>query len=193
MIVARNADGQTKAFPVVELEFHPEQNLVEFLFSPAAISEEVEQKAEALAINVAEKLGIIGLLAVEMFLTRDGNVLVNEIAPRTHNSGHQSIEGNITSQFEQHLRAILNLPLGDTSIKIPSVMVNLLGEPGYEGEAKYQGLDEALAVDGVSIHLYGKKLTRPFRKMGHVTITDRDIERAKEKAKFVKNTLKVIA
>ena len=192
VIVARNERGEVKTYPAVELDFHPEANLVEYLFSPAEISSSIEKEAERIATSVAEKLQIAGLLAVEMFLTKEGKILVNEIAPRVHNSGHQTIEANVTSQFEQHLRAILNLPLGSTAIKLPSVMVNLLGEPGYDGLAKYEGLNEVLKTDGVSVHLYGKKFTRPFRKMGHVTIVDLDLEAAKEKAKFVKNTLKVI-
>lgn len=142
---------------------------------------------------MAEKLQIVGLLAVELFLTKDGKVLVNEIAPRPHNSGHHTIEGNVTSQFEQHLRAILDLPLGDTSIIKSAVMVNLLGEVGYEGNALYQGLDDVLKYSGVYVHLYGKATTKPFRKMGHVTIVDEDILKAKRKAKSVQSTLKVIA
>lgn len=193
VIVARSINGEIKAFPTVELDFHPEKNLVEYLFSPADISPAIEKKAQDIAEKVAESLGIVGLLAVEMFLTKDGQVLVNEIAPRPHNSGHHSIEANITSQYEQHLRAILGMPLGDTDIKIPAVMVNLLGEDGYAGKAVYQGLEEVLGTPGVSIHLYGKKLTKPFRKMGHVTIVDSDPFIAREKARFVKNTLKVIA
>lgn len=193
VIVARNASGDVKTYPAVELEFHSEANLVEYLFSPADISSSIGKKAEQIASKVAEALQIVGLLAVEMFLTRDGKILVNEIAPRVHNSGHQTIEANVTSQFEQHLRAILNLPLGSTAIRNPAVMVNLLGEPGYDGIAKYKGLEKVLKEEGVAIHLYGKKFTRPFRKMGHVTIVDRNLKTAKEKAKFVKRTLKVIA
>ncbi|HXH18278.1 MAG TPA: 5-(carboxyamino)imidazole ribonucleotide synthase [Chitinophagales bacterium] len=193
VIVARNASGEVKTYPAVELEFHPEANLVEYLFSPAGISAETEKQAEQIAADVAASLKIVGLLAVEMFLTKDGKILVNEIAPRVHNSGHHTIEASVTSQFEQHLRAILNLPLGSAEIKMPAVMVNLLGEPGCEGEARYAGLNEVLKTAGVCIHLYGKKFTRPFRKMGHVTVIDRDLETAKEKAKFVKQTLKVIA
>ena len=192
VIVARNKRGDVSAFPVVELDFHPEQNLVEYLFSPADISSETEKKATDIALQVAEQLQIVGLLAVEMFVTKEGEILVNEMAPRTHNSGHQTIEANVTSQFEQHLRATLDLPLGSTAIKCPSVMVNLLGEAGHTGSARYEGLDEVLAVPGVSVHLYGKKITKPFRKMGHVTIVDEKMESAKEKAKFVKHTLKVI-
>jgi 5-(carboxyamino)imidazole ribonucleotide synthase len=128
-----------------------------------------------------------------MFVTDDSEILVNEIAPRPHNSGHQTIEANATSQYEQHLRAIINLPLGDTSLLMPSAMVNLLGEPGYSGEACYEGFEEVMRMPGVHVHLYGKKITKPFRKMGHVTIIDSDIEKLKQKANFVKQTLKVIA
>lgn len=193
VIVARNASGDIKTFPVVECEFNPQANLVEFLFSPASIKKNIEKEAEAIAARVAEKLGIIGILAVEMFLTKDGKILVNEIAPRPHNSGHQSIEGNATSQFEQHLRAILNLPLGDTSITRPSVMVNLLGEFGHEGPAVYEGLEEVLQFKGVYVHLYGKANTKAFRKMGHVTLVDEDLAKAKQKARMVQRTLKVKA
>jgi 5-(carboxyamino)imidazole ribonucleotide synthase len=191
VIVARNASGQVEHFPPVELEFSREANLVEYLFSPAQLTTRVQEEAIAIARKVAEKIGIVGILAVEMFLTRDGEVLVNEIAPRPHNSGHHTIEGNVTSQYQQHLRAILNLPLGDTSIKMPSVMVNLLGEKGFEGMAKYEGLEAALAIGGVNIHLYGKKTTKPFRKMGHVTVTDESLESARKKAVRVKELLKV--
>jgi 5-(carboxyamino)imidazole ribonucleotide synthase len=193
VIVARNTKGEIKSFPVVDMEFNPEANLVEFLFSPAQIPAAVELEAKRIAELVAEKLGIVGLLAVELFLTRDGQVLVNEIAPRPHNSGHQTIEGNITSQYEQHLRAIFGLPLGDTALIQPSVMVNLLGEKGFEGTAVYQGLEQILGQSGVYVHLYGKLITKPFRKMGHITITAPTLEEARHKAGFVKQTLKVIA
>lgn len=193
VIIARNENGETNAFPPVEMAFHPEQNLVEFLFSPAEISNEVEVRATVIATKVIESLNMVGLLAVEMFVLKDGSVLVNEVAPRPHNSGHQTIEGNITSQYHQHLNSILNLPLGDTSIKIPSAMVNLLGEPGYTGTAKYEGIEKVLAAGGVHVHLYGKAITKPFRKMGHVTIVDEDTKRLREKATFVKHTLKIIA
>lgn len=193
VIIARNEKGETKAFPPVEMAFHPEQNLVEFLFSPAEISKEVEIRATDIAKQVIESLNMVGLLAVEMFVLKDGSVLVNEVAPRPHNSGHQTIEGNITSQYHQHLYSILNLPLGDTSIKIPSAMVNLLGEPNYTGAAKCKGIESVLALGGVNVHLYGKAITKPFRKMGHVTIVDEDTKRLREKAKFVKDTLKIIA
>lgn len=193
VIVHRNIGGEVKTFPVVEMDFHPEHNLVEFLFCPANINWQISKKASDVAIKVAEALGIVGTLAVEMFLTKDGEILVNEVAPRVHNSGHHTIEGNVTSQFEQHLRAIMGLPLGNTHVKQPAVMVNLLGEDGHDGPAQYQGLETVLALDGVSIHLYGKQFTRPFRKMGHVTITDPDLQTARTRAKKVKETLKVVS
>jgi 5-(carboxyamino)imidazole ribonucleotide synthase len=193
VIVACNERGEIKTFPAVEMAFHPVQNLVEYLFAPANLSKQILQEADNIARTIIKKLSLIGILAVEMFVTRDGKVLVNEIAPRPHNSGHQTIEANITSQYEQHLRAILNLPLGDTSLLMPSAMVNLLGEPGFEGEARYEGIDDVLKLAGVHVHLYGKQITKPFRKMGHVTIVDVDVDRLKEKANFVKETLKVIA
>lgn len=192
VIVARNQQGEIKTFPAVEMVFHPVQNLVEYLFAPAEITEPVRKEADAIACKIIQELDMVGLLAVEMFVTKDGRVLVNEIAPRPHNSGHQTIEANVTSQYEQHLRAILNLPLGDTKLILPSAMVNLLGEPEYSGLARYQGFDEVVKLPGVHVHLYGKKLTKPFRKMGHVTIVDEDIDRLKKKANFVKETLKVI-
>jgi len=193
VIVARNENGDTQSFPSVEMVFHPEANLVEYLFSPASIKESVANEAERIAKKIITDLNMVGLLAVEMFVTKDQKVLVNEIAPRPHNSGHQTIEANITSQYQQHLRAILNLPLGDTSVVQPSAMVNLLGEEGYSGQAKYNGLEEVLKLNGVYVHLYGKKLTKPFRKMGHVTIVDSDVENLKKKANFVKQTLKITA
>ena len=193
VIVARNEKGETSCFPVVELSYHPEHNLVEFLFAPANITEEIEKKSKELAVDVINKLGMVGLLAVEMFLTKEGEILVNEVAPRTHNSGHQTIEANITSQFEQHLRAILNMPLGSTKATTSSAMINLLGEDGYQGNAVYKGLEDCMAMEGVYVHLYGKKLTKPFRKMGHVTVVDDDIELLKTKARKIKETLKVQA
>lgn len=191
VIVSRNAKGEISAFRAVELVFNPEANLVEHLFSPANISAETEKQAKEIAVNVIESLKMVGLLAVEMFLTKEGEILVNEIAPRPHNSGHHTIEANFTSQYMQHLRAILNLPAGSTEIKVPAVMVNLLGEPGFTGDAVYEGIEEVLKIDGVNIHLYGKTTTKPFRKMGHVTIVDKDLESAMEKAEKVKKKLKV--
>lgn len=193
VIVARNERGEIKTFPVVEMVFHPTANLVEYLFAPAQISDKIKEKAEQVATKVITKLSLVGILAVEMFVTRDGEVLVNEVAPRPHNSGHQTIEANVTSQYEQHLRAILNMPLGDTTLLQPSAMVNLLGEDGFSGAAVYEGLEDVLKVSGVHVHLYGKKITKPFRKMGHVTIVDSDLASLRTKADFVKNTLKVKA
>lgn len=193
IIVARDESGNIISYPAVEMVFHPEHNLVEYLFSPAQLDSTVLNKADTIARSVIQELAMVGLLAVEMFVTKNGEVLVNEIAPRPHNSGHQTIEANVTSQYEQHLRAIAGLPLGNTELIQPSAMVNLLGEAGYSGEALYQGFEEVLSVKGVHVHLYGKKLTKPFRKMGHVTILDNDLESLKQKANFVKETLKVIA
>jgi 5-(carboxyamino)imidazole ribonucleotide synthase len=193
VIVARSVNGEVKTFPAVEMEFNAEANLVEFLFSPAAISPAIEAEAQRVASLVADKLGIVGLLAVELFLTRDGKILVNEVAPRPHNSGHQSIEGNYTSQYEQHLRSILGLPLGSTAIVEPSIMVNVLGEKGFEGPVIYEGIETVLAMEGVYVHLYGKKLTKPFRKMGHVTVLAKTMEAAREKALRVNTILKVKA
>ncbi len=193
VIVARNPQGETKAFPAVEMVFHPEHNLVDFLFSPATISTEVAQKAETIALDLIEKMGLVGVLAVEMFLTKEGEILINEVAPRPHNSGHQTIRGNETSQYEQHLRAISGLPLGSTQAKGVSGMLNLLGEDGFSGVAKYEGLDEALAIPGVYPFLYGKKMTKPFRKMGHVTILGANKEEIIEKSEQVKNLIRVIS
>lgn len=193
VIVARSTNGDTKAFPAVEMEFHPTANLVEFLLSPAHINSELEQKAQQLAVRTIEAMNLYGVLAVEMFLTADGDILVNEVAPRPHNSGHHTIEANITSQYQQLLRSIFGLPLGSTALSTTSMMVNLLGEDGYTGEAIYEGLPECLAMEGVYVHLYGKKITKPFRKMGHVTIVDSDAAKAREKANFVKHNLKIKA
>ncbi|MBK7408051.1 MAG: 5-(carboxyamino)imidazole ribonucleotide synthase [Saprospirales bacterium] len=193
VIAARNPGGQVESFPAVEMVFNPEANLVEWLLCPAQIDPAIEQRAEELARATIEAFQLSGLLAVELFLTPDGEVLVNEVAPRPHNSGHQTIEGCYTSQFEQHLRGILNLPLGSTRIKAPSVMVNLLGEPGYEGPVEYAGFEDCIAIEGVFPHIYGKAITKPYRKMGHVTVIDPDLEGAKEKARLVQQKLKVIA
>jgi 5-(carboxyamino)imidazole ribonucleotide synthase len=191
VIVARNSSGEVAVYDVVEMDFNPQQNLVEFLQMPANVSESVAIKAKEIALKVAEKAGIVGILAVEMFLTQDDNILVNEIAPRAHNSGHQTIEGCRTSQYAQHLRAILNLPLGNTSCHTPSIMVNLLGEADKTGDAIYEGLEKVMHLPNVYVHLYGKKITKPFRKMGHVTILHEQLEEAIKNARLVQNTLKV--
>lgn len=191
VIAARNANDDVAMFPAVEMDFHPEANLVEFLLCPARISPLVAAEAEALAERVIRALDVCGLLAVEMFLTEDGELLVNEVAPRPHNSGHHTIDSAQTSQYQQHLRAICNLPLGNTDQLQPAAMLNLLGEPGHQGPVLYTGLDTCLALEGVHVHLYGKSRTTPFRKMGHVTVTAETVELALEKARFVKEHLKV--
>lgn len=193
VIVARNVSGEATTYPVVEMEFHPEANQVEYVLCPARISEEIAQKARAIAVQVAEAFQVVGLLAVELFLTAEGEVLVNEVAPRPHNSGHYSIEAAYTNQFEQHLRAILDLPLGNTDSKVAGVMVNLVGAEGYQGDVVYENIEQILAMQGVTPHIYGKRETRPFRKMGHVTIVNKDIEKARAIAEKVKQTIKVIA
>ncbi|WP_316820038.1 5-(carboxyamino)imidazole ribonucleotide synthase [Pedobacter gandavensis] len=193
VIVSRNPNGDMKTFPMVEMEFNAEANLVEFLISPSTYPASIQERAEVIAKNIATSLNITGLLAVEMFVTKSGEILVNELAPRPHNSGHQTIEGNYVSQFNQHLRAIFNLPLGDTRSTNNAVMINLLGEKNHNGVAKYKGLEKVMAIDGVYVHLYGKKYTKPFRKMGHITIVDQNREKAIEKANYIKETLKVIS
>ena len=192
-IVARNERGEVKCHPTVEMEFNPNANLVEKLICPSTLAKETEEEAEKIAIKIITDLDLYGLLAVEMFVDKNNKIWVNEIAPRTHNSGHHTIESAITSQFEQQLRAIFNLPLGSTHLKLPAVMINLLGEPGYEGKVRYEGLTECMAVEGVKIHLYGKKITKPFRKMGHITVLAPSIDEAKSKADFVKQKMKVIS
>src|SRR5690554_6366761 len=193
VLVARNEHGEIKTFAVVECEFSQTLNLVEFLVSPANISAAIEKSATELAAKVITDLGLVGLLAVELFLTQEYELLVNEVAPRTHNSGHHTVACNFTSQFEQHLRSILGLPLGDTGIKRPGVMVNLLGEEGYTGPAVYDGIEKLMEMSEVYVHLYGKEETKPNRKMGHVTITNDDLNEAKRVARIVQESIKVIS
>lgn len=193
VIVARSVSGEVKTYPVVEMEFHPEANQVEYVICPARIDENVANKARAIAEQVSNAFGHVGLLAVEMFQTEDDEILVNEVAPRPHNSGHYSIEGSFTNQFEQHLRAILDLPLGNTDSKVASVMVNLVGDEGHTGAVKYKNIEQIMAMDGVTPHIYGKKETRPFRKMGHVTIVNHDLAKARQVAQEVKENIRVIA
>ncbi len=193
VIVARSENGEVTVFPTVEMVFHPEQNLVEYLFAPAEITEEINQQAQEIARRTAEAFGIVGLLAVEMFLTKKGEILINEVAPRPHNSGHHTIRANVTSQFEQHWRAILNLPLGDTAILTPAAMLNLLGEPGHDGPARYEGMETLLAMPGVFPFLYGKKITRPFRKMGHITVIGETLSQIQAKADIIKRSIKVVS
>jgi len=193
VIVCRNPSGETRNYPVVEMEFHPEANQVEYVICPARISDEVAQKAIDIALKVSREINHVGLLAVELFQTQDDEILVNEVAPRPHNSGHQTIEASYTSQFEQHIRAILDLPLGNTENKAAGIMVNLVGAEGHTGDVFYENMNTILAMDGVTPHIYGKKETRPFRKMGHVTIVNNDINIARKIAQEVKETIKVIS
>lgn len=191
VIVARNASGDIVAYPVVEMVFHPEANLVEFLQCPAEIDPAKEKEAQELAKATIAAFDICGLLAVEMFLDTNGKLLVNEVAPRPHNSGHHTIEANYTSQFEQHLRGILNLPLGNTESIQPAVMINVLGEAGSEGPAKYYGTEHLFKYKGAHLHLYGKETTKPFRKMGHVTITGHSMDELKKQARKLSQALRV--
>ena len=193
VIVARNANGDLKTYPVVEMEFHPEANQVEYVICPARIPVEIAKKAEFIALKVSQAFQHVGLLAVELFLTDNNEILVNEVAPRPHNSGHYSIEASFTNQFEQHLRAILNLPLGSTTSKVGGIMVNLVGDEDYTGEVVYKNMETIMQMEGVTPHIYGKKITKPFRKMGHVTIVNKDIDTARQIAEKVKKTIKVIS
>ncbi|MFV8352432.1 5-(carboxyamino)imidazole ribonucleotide synthase [Flavobacterium sp. XS2P14] len=193
VIVCRNSSGEIKTYPVVEMEFHPEANQVEYVICPARIDAKVAEKARAIALHVSEKFNHVGLLAVEMFQTEDDEILVNEVAPRPHNSGHYSIEASYTSQFENHVRAILNLPLGNTDSKVAGIMVNLVGEEGFSGQVVYENIEKIMAIDGVTPHIYGKRETRPFRKMGHVTIVNEDMVEARKIAEEVKNSIRVIS
>ena len=193
VIVARNSNGDVKTYPVVEMEFHPEANQVEYVICPARINDNIADKAQEIALKVAASFKHVGLLAVELFQTQNDEIIVNEVAPRTHNSGHYSIEASYTNQFEQHLRTVLNLPLGDTSSKVAGIMVNLVGEDGYSGDVVYQNIEDILKIDGVTPHIYGKKQTRPFRKMGHVTIVNNDMNEARKVAEIVKKTIRVIS
>ena len=192
VIVVRSPKGEVKTYPVVEMEFHPEANQVEYVICPGRIDDEVAKKVREVATQVSEAFEHVGLLAVEMFQTQDDEILVNEVAPRPHNSGHYSIEGSYTNQFEQHLRAILNLPLGETESKIGAVMVNLVGAEGYTGDVYYEKIEDIMALKGVTPHIYGKRETRPFRKMGHVTIVNSDLSEARKIAEQVKNAIRVI-
>ena len=193
VIVVRSVSGEVKTYPVVEMEFHPEANQVEYVICPARIDEKVAQKATEIALQVSKAFQHIGLLAVEMFQTEEDTILVNEVAPRPHNSGHYSIEASYTSQFENHLRAILNLPLGNTDSKVAGIMVNLVGSAGFSGQVIYENIEKIMAIDGVTPHIYGKRETRPFRKMGHVTIVNENMIEARKIAEEVKNTIRVIA
>ncbi|EAR02149.1 5-(carboxyamino)imidazole ribonucleotide synthase [Maribacter sp. HTCC2170] len=193
VIVARNVSGDIVTYPVVEMEFHPEANQVEYVICPARIDDKVAQKARKIALEVSNQIKHVGLLAVEMFQTEEDEILVNEVAPRPHNSGHYSIEASYTNQFEQHIRSILDLPLGKTDSKVAGIMVNLVGAENHTGDVVYENMEAILKMDGVTPHIYGKKQTRPYRKMGHVTIVNENIEEARKVAQQVKETIKVIS
>jgi 5-(carboxyamino)imidazole ribonucleotide synthase len=193
VIVARAPSGQEVTYPVVEMEFHPEANQVEYVICPARIDDNLAHKAQEVALKVSRALKHEGLLAVELFATKTGDILVNEVAPRPHNSGHYSIEAAYTNQFEQHIRAILDLPLGNTQSKVAGIMVNLVGSEGYTGPVHYENIEEILGIPGVTPHIYGKKETRPFRKMGHVTIVHEDMAQARSIAQKVKQRINVIS
>lgn len=193
VIVARDRFGNTAAYPASEMAAHPERHLLDRLICPARIAEPVAERAAGIARKIADELGMVGVIAVEMFVTAGGEVLVNEIAPRPHNSGHHTIEANVTSQYAQHVRCALGLPLGSTDLVRPAVMINLVGEPGYSGPARYHGIEDAMREEGVYVHLYGKAETRPYRKMGHVTVTGTDLRTAEEKAGWVRSRIKVLA
>ena len=191
VIVSRNTDGEIKCFPVVEMEFNEKSNLVEYVMCPANISKQTEEKAIMIASEIAKKFEMVGLLAVELFVTKKDEILINEVAPRPHNSGHHTIECCVTSQFDQHIRSILNLPLGETGILIPGIMVNLVGENMEEGNVNYKNINDIFDIPGVYIHIYGKKKSRLNRKMGHITIVNKDINKAIEIGKSIKNKIKV--
>ena len=182
-----------KCFPVVEMEFNENSNLVEYVMCPANISNDIEKRAMQIAMNTSEKFNMVGLLAVELFLTKEDKILINEVAPRPHNSGHHTIECCMTSQFDQHIRCVLDLPLGETEILIPGIMVNLVGENKVEGNVIYENINDIFDIPGVFIHIYGKKKSRLNRKMGHITIVNRDIEKAIEIGKKIKKKIKVVS
>lgn len=193
VVVAKNDVGQTAVYPPVEMVFDPRYNLVDSLLSPARITDAQSSVAQKTALRVVEALGSSGIFAVEMFLDKSGNILVNETAPRAHNSGHQSIEGNYCSQYDMQMRVLQNLPLGNTAIIQPSLMLNLIGEEGFSGPVFYSGLTEVMQIENVYIHLYGKTETKPGRKMGHVTILGNELNELTTKAEMVKKNLKVIS
>lgn len=192
VIVARDLQGNTVSFPVVEMEFDPVANLVTFLFSPAEINHTIEEQAQHIAMDAVTKLNGYGLFAVEMMLNKQGNILVNEIAPRPHNSGHQTIEGNFSSQYDQLLRVLTGLPLGSTDVILPSAMINVLGSEGFSGTYHMEGIEKILALPGVYVHLYEKKESRPMRKLGHITVLADTVKDVKEKATFVRNTINIV-
>ncbi len=193
VIVAMNEKGETAVYPSAEMVFAPELNLLDYQISPARMPEQLIWKAEAIALKLVKALHSAGLFAVELFITKNNDVLVNETAPRVHNSGHHTIEANYCSQFDMLWRIILGYPLGNTAPILPSSIVNILGAEENAGEAKYKGLEEVLKMENVFVHLYGKTETRPGRKMGHVTIISKDVHELASKAHKIKNMLKVVS
>ncbi len=192
LIVGMNTQGETVIYPPAEMIFDPVYNLLDYQLSPAKIEEKQLWKAEAIARKVVQSLKSPGLFAIELFVDDKGDILVNETAPRVHNSGHHTIEANYSSQYDMLLRIILNYPLGNPSPIMPSAMVNLIGAEGYSGAVVYEGLDEVMKMENVFVHLYGKTTTKPGRKMGHVTIISNDYQDLTHKANKIKHTLKVI-
>ncbi len=193
VIISRSENGQVDSFPVLEMNFNNDINQVEYVLCPARVDEKLYKKAKDISYKVSECLDHVGLVVVELFLTTNKDIIVNEIAPRPHNSGHLTIESCYTCQFEQHIRSILNLPLGLSKIKTSAVMVNLIGDENHTGPVQYKNIEQILAIDSVIPHIYGKKETRPHRKMGHVTVLDSKIEKALQIAKKIKKTIKVIS
>jgi len=191
IIIARTQTGEMAAYPVVEMVFDDKTNICDIVAAPAKIDDATREKARQVALHAIEALDAVGVFGVEMFLTHDGEILVNEIAPRPHNSGHYTIEACVTSQFEQLIRVISGLPLGITDLLKPAAMLNLLGEEGYTGKPVIEGLSEALAIPGLSFHFYDKASTRAFRKMGHITILDDNLDDALAKLELVKGILKI--
>ena len=191
VIVARNIEGQIKCYPVVEMLFDERVNICDIVMAPGDISKDVADRSKELSIKSIEALDGVGVFAVELFLTKNGDVLVNEIAPRPHNSGHYTVEACATSQFEQIIRAVTNLPLGSTKLISPAVMINLLGEEGYEGEPFIEGIHDALEIPELSFHFYRKTYTKPYRKMGHITVLDDNVDGALKKAMQAKDILKI--
>ena len=191
-IIAVNERGEIAIYPPVDMVFDARLNLLDYQISPADLPQNILWKIEAISMRVVKELKSPGIFAVEMFVTRQGEVFVNETAPRVHNSGHHTIEANYSSQFDMLWRVILGYPLGNTEVILPGAIVNLLGSEGYEGEAYYEGLDEVLQMDNVFVHIYGKKETKAGRKMGHVTIISREKQDLVHKAHKIRNTLKVV-
>ena len=191
--IARNDRGEIEIFPIVEMMFNEISNQVEFVICPAQIDEILIEKAKQVALSVSNSFKQVGLLAVEMFLTKSGEILVNEVAPRPHNSAHYSIENCINSQFDQHINSILNLPLGCSKSNVYAIMANLVGSKGFSGDVVYEGIEKALKYDNVKIHIYGKKKTKPNRKMGHITVIDNDLKEGLSKAKKIKELIKIKA